>query len=79
MTSLTTLTATSSLMHTAGDGHRAASHPSRLPQLAPSRVRPWAAVAAVVICVSLLGSIVVGLTAPANTPAPMAIAAAESM
>ena len=80
MTSLTTMTATSSLMqrqqaptheHGAGSQHRQAPH------LAPSRVKPWAAIAAFVICVSLLGSIAVGLTTP--TVASMAIADAESV
>jgi len=46
------------------------ARPAHLPA---SRVKPWAAIAAVVICFSLLGSIVVGLTAPASTPAALAI------
>ena len=79
MTSLTTMSATSSLMCTPGEERHAfppAAQPAHLPA---SRVKPLAAIAAVVICVSLLGSIVVGLTAPASKPAAVAIADAGSV
>jgi len=74
MTSLTTMTATSSLMCTPSDERHAFPPVARPAHLPASRVKPWAAIAAVVICFSLLGSIVVGLTAPASTPAALAIA-----
>ena len=66
MTSLTTMTATSSLMHTPADEAASQRQAPQLPHLAPSRARPWAAIAAFVISVSLLGGIAVGLTTPAS-------------
>jgi hypothetical protein len=80
MTSLTTMTATSSLMHTATDAHPAPSQttpPQPPPHLARSRVNPWAAIAAFVISASLLGGTVIGLTMPPSVSA--AIADAESV
>ena len=80
MTRLTTMTATSSLMQrpqAPTHEHGLGSHPTQPPHLAPSRVKPWAAIAAFAICVSLLGGIAVGLTTP--TLAPIAIAAAGSV
>ncbi|WP_280155521.1 hypothetical protein [Piscinibacter sp. XHJ-5] len=73
MTSLTTMTTTSALMPMPGDEYTAASPIPQPPRLAPSRAKPWAAMAAFVISVSLLGGIAVGLTTPAST----AMSAAE--
>jgi hypothetical protein len=73
MTSLTTMSATSDLMQTPADERSTGSQTTPPPCLTPSRVKPWAAIAAVVISVSLIGGIAVGLTTPPST----AVAAAE--
>jgi len=79
MTSLTTLCATSDLMHLPDEGRRAArvvAPDTVMPPRFPSRgVKSLCAVLSAVISMSLLGSVAVGITTP--TAAASVIADAE--
>jgi hypothetical protein len=80
MTSLTTLCATSDLMHLSDEGRHAAriaASDTAKPMRIPSRsARSLCAVLSVVISMSLLGSVAVGITMP--TTGASVIADAES-
>jgi hypothetical protein len=79
MTSLTTMSATSALMHRSDELHaavRIACPDTAKPlRLHPTRVKALCALASVVISVSLLGSVAVGIATPATVAAAASNAA----